>query len=315
MKQTYLVTGGAGFIGSHLCDSILARTEGSILCIDNFLTGNKSNIEHLLANDRFEFIEADVIEASLPEKKVDVIIHLASPASPPWYQRYPVETLLVNTIATHKLLEKAKSDGARFLYASTSEVYGDPLIHPQTEEYWGNVNSVGPRSCYDEAKRCGEAFVMAYIRKFSIDARIIRIFNTYGPRMDKDDGRVVSNFVTQAIEGKALTIYGDGNQTRSFCYVTDLVDGLISMVQNDAIQGEVINIGNPNEITVNDLAQIVAKQFNISVNTIYTDLPIDDPTRRKPSIEKAKRLLNWEPKVSIEDGLDKTIAYFKEIMK
>lgn len=315
MKKTYLVTGGAGFIGSHLCERLLADTDCSILCIDNFITGNKANIEHLLHYDRFELIESDIINDALPGKKVNVIVHLASPASPPWYQKYSVETLLVNTSATHKLLEKAKEDNARFLYASTSEIYGDPLTHPQTEEYWGNVNTVGPRSCYDEAKRCGESFVMTYIKKFSVDGRIVRIFNTYGPRMDKNDGRVVSNFVTQAIEGKALTIYGDGNQTRSFCYVSDLVNGLITMLELGNIKGEVINLGNPNEITINELAHIVAKRFNIEVDTAYTDLPVDDPTRRKPSIEKAKKLLNWEPKVSIEDGLDKTINYFKEIMK
>lgn len=306
-----LVTGGAGFIGSHLCDRLLAEGH-SVICIDNLITGNQQNIAHQLKNPYFQFIEHDCA-LPLPDTiEVQVIFHFASPASPPKYQLYPIETLLVNTVGTYNLLKLAKKCQAQFIYASTSEVYGDPKEHPQTETYWGNVNPNGPRSCYDEAKRCGEAWVMAYIRKFGIDGRIIRIFNTYGPRMDIDDGRVVTNFIKQIISGEKIVIYGTGSQTRSFCFVSDLVDGIIKVFTTKNLQGEVINLGNTEEYTIQSFAKFVAKTANYLQDFVYKPLPQDDPMQRKPDISKAQKLLDWQPRIELKTGIEKTFDYFKE---
>lgn len=314
-----LVTGGAGFIGSHLCNDLL-KNKYKVICVDNLITGSKENITPFLANPQFTFIEHDVTaELSALRSQLSAIkyiFHLASPASPNKksprsYINHPIETLLVNSVGTRWVLELAKEDGAKFLYASSSEVYGDPTVSPQTEEYFGNVNPHGPRSVYDEGKRFGEALTMAYVRTFGVDARIVRIFNTYGPNMAPDDGRVVSNFITQAIAGAPLTIYGDGKQTRSFCYIDDMVDGIIKAMFSDNTKGEVINLGNPDERRITDLAKMVKKLTKSSSRIIFEELPQDDPTRRKPDITKAKKLLGWEPKVRIEEGLAKTIQYFK----
>lgn len=312
-----LVTGGAGFIGSHLCENLLNKGD-EVWCVDNFLTGSKKNIEHLKNNPLFHLIEWDVIKPFNESLQSTVyglqqIYHLASPASPVQYQRYPVETLMVNSLGTRNLLELAKKTGAKFLYASTSEAYGNPLQHPQPESYWGNVNPIGVRSCYDEAKRFGEALVMAYIRKDDLDARIARIFNTYGPRMEKDDGRVISNFIVQAITGKPLTIYGEGNQTRSFCFVSDMVTGLTTLMGSGKSRGEVFNLGNPDEQTILQIAKKIKKMTASNSEIIFTALPQDDPIRRQPDITRAKQILNWQPKVSLEEGLRQTIDYFKSL--
>lgn len=321
--QTVYIAGGAGFIGSNLCADLLQKNY-TVVSIDNFLTSNKQNIEKLLENPNFHFLEKDIttltIEdtASLP--KPDFIFHLASPASPNdksprSYIAYPLETMLVNSQGTQRLLEIAKVYNARFLYASTSEVYGDPAISPQTETYWGNVNPNGIRSVYDEAKRYGEALVMAYVRKFDLDARIARIFNTFGPHMQADDGRVVSNFIVQALKHEPLTIYGDGSQTRSFCYIDDLVAGLERLLFTDGLKGEVVNLGNPTEKTIKEFALLIQDLTKTSSDIVFQDLPSDDPKKRNPDISKAKRLLGWEPTVSLEEGLQKTIDYFKQSMK
>lgn len=314
--KNFLVAGGAGFIGSHLCDSLIARGD-SVICIDNFITGSKQNIEHHLDNPRFKFIETDIIER-VPQidENIDGIFHLASPASPNQkndrsYISYPIETLRVNSVGTYNLLLLCKDKSSKFVYASTSEVYGNPAVSPQPETYWGNVNPNGVRSVYDEGKRFGEAMVMAFKRKYSQDTRIMRIFNTYGPRMQPDDGRVVSNFATQALRGENITIYGDGNQTRSFCYVSDLVDGIIRIMDKDGISGEVINLGNPSEFTINALAEMILKFVGSDSKVVFEEKPIDDPERRRPDISKAKEILGWEPKVPLEEGLQKTIEYFK----
>ncbi len=312
-----LIAGGAGFIGSHLCEKLLESGQ-EIFCIDNFITGNKKNIEHLLPNPRFHLIEGDVIkplEKGIREQVsgISEIYHLASPASPIQYQKHPIETLLVNSLGTRNLLELAKETDAKFLYASTSEIYGNPLQHPQTESYWGNVNSIGVRSCYDEGKRFGEAMVMAFIRQYDLDGRIARIFNTFGPRMEKNDGRVISNFVVQAVSGQPLTVYGEGNQTRSFCFVSDLVSGLVRLMEEDKARGEIFNLGNPEEHTILEIAEKIKKLTGSSSAIKFTDLPEDDPTRRQPDITRAKTILGWQPAVSLDEGLLKTIEYFRKL--
>jgi len=313
---TYLIAGGAGFIGSHICQRLLSDGN-KVICIDNFITGSKKNIEPFLKNSNFSFIEHDIINP-LPDIKenIDTILHLASPASPNKksprsYISYPIETLRVNSVGTYNLLELARENNSRFLYASTSEVYGDPAISPQPETYFGNVNPNGIRSVYDEGKRFGEAICMAYFRKFNLDVRIARIFNTYGDKMQKDDGRVVSNFINQALEQSPLTIFGDGSQTRSFCYVSDLVDGIVKMMEKDKIAGEVINIGNPVELTILEIATLIKKLTGSRSEIVYEALPEDDPTKRKPDITKAKTLLGFDPKVGVEAGIIKTIEYFR----
>lgn len=305
-----LVTGGDGFIGSHLCEALLSQGH-DVLCLDNDLTGRRSNTAHLLENNRFQYINADVVTVDTAQFHPHYIFHFASPASPRWYQKYPVETLLANTQGTYRMCELAKREKSVLVFASTSEVYGDPREHPQKESYWGNVNPNGPRSCYDEAKRCGEAFVMTYVRDRGIDGRIIRIFNTYGPRMDKDDGRVVSNFISQLLSGNEITIHGDGTQTRSFCYISDLVEGIVKAAFQSSLSGEVINLGNDHEITVHTLAEKIAAIIGKKPIYNYIPLPTDDPARRKPSLDKAKNLLGWEGVISLEEGLNKTIDYFK----
>ncbi len=312
-----LIAGGAGFIGSHLCEKLL-ESGREIFCVDNFITGNKKNIEHLLPNPRFHLIEGDVIkplEKGIREQVsgISEIYHLASPASPIQYQKHPIETLLVNSLGTKNLLELAKETGAKFLYASTSEIYGNPLQHPQRESYWGNVNSIGVRSCYDEGKRFGEAMVMAFIRQYDLDGRIARIFNTFGPRMEKNDGRVISNFVVQAVSGQPLTIYGEGSQTRSFCFVSDLVSGLVRLMEDNKARGEVFNLGNPEEHTILEIAEKIKKLTGSSSAIKFTDLPEDDPTRRQPDITRAKTILGWQPAVSLDEGLLKTIEYFRKL--
>lgn len=308
--KTSLVAGGAGFIGSHLCDALL-QLGHRVYAVDNLSTGNKNNITQALSHPSFHFIEHDVTLPLQVDLKPDYIFHLASPASVPDYQRLMEETALVNAIGTRLLLQLANSAGARFLFASTSEIYGDPLVHPQPETYWGNVNPNGERACYDESKRYGEMMTELFVRKYHVDARIVRIFNTYGPRMRKTDGRVVSNFINQALQGKPFTIYGDGSQTRSFCYVSDLVEGLLKLMFTDNLQGEVVNIGNPEEYTMIDFAKKIAGIAGLSLEYIYKPLPIDDPTQRRPDIGKAKSLLQWVPTVSVDEGLRKTVAYYK----
>ena len=312
-----LVAGGAGFIGSHLCSSLLEKGN-TVICVDNLITGSKKNIEKLLDNNRFTFIEHDITDqfnnATIQQiGTIDFIYHLASPASPIQYQNHPLETLHVNSVGTENMLMLAKENGAKILYASTSEVYGDPLEHPQKENYWGNVNSFGPRSCYDESKRFGEALVYTYIKKFTVDARIIRIFNTYGPNMEKNDGRVISNFINQALSDKPITLYGDGSQTRSFCYVNDMVEGIIRAMETENTKGAVINLGNPDERSVRDIALLVKQMTRSKSDIVYQDLPEDDPARRQPDISNAKQLLNWKPSISLEEGLEKTIQYFSNL--
>ncbi|MBI2953540.1 MAG: SDR family oxidoreductase [Chloroflexi bacterium] len=306
-----LVAGGAGFVGSHLCERLL-REGGEVVCIDNLITGRRSNIEPFLKWPRFTFVEHDIIEELPSLSRVERVFHLASPASPPGYQRHPIETLRVNSEGTLRLLEVAASHNARFLYCSTSEAYGDPLEHPQREEYRGNVSSIGPRSMYDEAKRYGEALTMAYARSRRVDARIVRIFNTYGPRSDPLDGRLVPNFITQALRDAPLTVYGDGTQTRSLCFVSDLVDGLIRTIACDDASGQVVNLGNPEEHTVLEYAELIRELAGSRSSIVFTEPAVgDDPQRRRPSIEKARTLLGWEPRVGLRDGLAETIAYFR----
>ncbi len=303
-----LVTGGAGFIGSHLCERLLAEGH-EVACLDNFFTGRKKNVVHLMDNKNFELIRHDVIEPMLLE--VEQVYHLACPASPVHYQYNPVKTIKTSVLGTINMLGLAKRVKARILIASTSEVYGDPLEHPQKETYWGNVNPIGIRSCYDEGKRVAETLTMDYHRQNKVDCRIVRIFNTYGPRMLFNDGRVVSNFIVQALKGEALTVYGEGKQTRSFCYVDDLVDGFIRMMNVNDFVGPV-NLGNPNEITVKELAEIIIKMTESKSQLVYKPLPSDDPIRRQPDITLAKTKLSWEPKISLENGLTKAIADFKK---
>jgi len=309
-KKVCLVTGGAGFIGSHLCDALLDKGH-KVFCLDNLLTGREENLDSAKKSPDFTFIRYDVNKELPILGTIQYIFHLASPASVVDYQNYPEETALVNSIGTRNLLQVAKAFQSRFLFASTSEVYGDPKVHPQPETYWGNVNPNGIRSCYDESKRFGEMLTMLYLRKYGIDGRIVRIFNTYGPRMKKNDGRVISNFINQALEGNPLTVYGDGKQTRSFCYVSDLVAGIMAMMESAKAKGEVVNLGNPEEYTMSDLANKIRKMTKTASKVITAPLPEDDPTQRRPDVTKAKKLLGWEPKVSVDEGLKKTIEYYK----
>ncbi|MBI5613801.1 SDR family oxidoreductase [Candidatus Gottesmanbacteria bacterium] len=311
-QRTVLVTGGAGFIGSHLCDELLAQ-KYSVICFDSLITGAKSNISKALTNPNFRFIECDVTQELPKLPKLSYIFHLASPASVIDYQAHPEETALVNSMGTIEMLKLAQEHQARFLFTSTSEIYGDPLEHPQKETYWGNVNTVGVRSCYDESKRFGETMTDLYVGKYGIDGRIVRIFNTYGPRMRKTDGRVISNLVNQALEGKPLTVYGDGLQTRSFCFVSDLVDGIMKMMVTDGLSGEVVNLGNPEEYTTLDLARKVLSMTGSSSTIVFYPLPKDDPKMRCPDISKAIQLLGWKPTVTLEEGLGKTIEYYKTV--
>jgi len=305
-----LVTGGAGFIGSHLCERLLS--EGNeVICLDNFFTGRKENIFGLLDNHKFELVRHDVTEPILLE--VDQIYNLACPASPVHYQYNPIKTVKTNVMGTINMLGLAKRVKARILQASTSEVYGDPIVHPQTEDYWGNVNCIGLRSCYDEGKRVAETLMMDYHRQGHVDTRIVRIFNTYGERMLENDGRVVSNFIVQALRGQELTIYGDGSQTRSFCYVTDLVDGLIRLMNTESDDIHLpVNVGNPGEFTMKELTDEVGKATGREIKISYLPLPQDDPKQRQPNIERAKKLLGWQPTVPLAEGLKKTVAYFAE---
>lgn len=309
-----LVTGGAGFIGSHLCDRLIERGY-RVVCLDNLLTGSKGNIEHLLDNPNFTFVEADTIESldgNEELSELNFIFHLASPASPVDFKNYSEEILLANSLGTLNILKLAKKTGARLLDASTSEVYGDPLEHPQKETYFGNVNTFGVRSCYDESKRFGETATYVYIRKYDIDARIIRIFNTYGPRMQKDDGRVVSNFILNALRGEPYKIDGDGSQTRSFCFVDDLVEGIMKVMFTEGTKGEIYNLGNPGEFTVKSLAELVNKLTGKNSEMLFSgNFRENDPMKRRPDISKVKAATGWEPKVSLEEGLQKTIEYYK----
>ena len=331
-----LITGGAGFLGSHLCEQLVKQGH-EVHCLDNFITGRPENIAHLLGNERFSFLKYNVCDYLHVDGRLDAVMHFASPASPQDYLELPIATLKVGALGTHKALGLAKAKGARFLLASTSEVYGDPLVNPQPESYWGNVNPLSPRGVYDEAKRFAEAMTMAYHRYHGLDTRIVRIFNTFGPRMRPHDGRVVSNFIVQALQGKPLSVFGDGLQTRSFCYVDDLVRGIIAllMIGSDktvaqrtdrtgflSAQAEPIsetihdpvNIGNPRELTVMDIAQLVLKLTGSAAQIQHNPLPVDDPKVRRPDIRRAKTLLGWEPAVTLEEGLEKTIQYFRTIL-
>jgi dTDP-glucose 4,6-dehydratase len=307
-KPRTLVTGGAGFLGSHLCDRLLQEGH-AVVCMDNLLTGSLDNIAHLFGREDFRFVKQDVTEYLYLEGPVDYLLHFASPASPVDYLRYPIQTLKVGSLGTHKALGLAKAKGSRFLLASTSEVYGDPQIHPQPETYWGHVNPVGPRGVYDEAKRFAEAMTMAYHRAHRVETRIVRIFNTYGPRMRPHDGRVVSNFLVQALAGQPLTIYGDGRQTRSFCYVSDLVDGLVQLLLSD--EPDPVNLGNPTEWTIRDLVSTIEQLLGRPLPVTVHPLPTDDPKVRQPDITRARTLLGWEPTVDLTTGLRQTLAYFQ----
>lgn len=318
-----VITGGAGFLGRHLCAKLLSLPH-EVICVDNLLTGRRQNIEEFEGNPAFHFIDQNVANPLDLEGAIDAVVHLACPASPPYYLRFPIETLEVGTVGTRNLLELARAKDARFVLASTSEVYGDPHVNPQTEKYWGNVNPIGLRSVYDESKRASEAFTMAYCRKYNVDVRIARIFNTYGPYMRPDDGRVISNFAVQALRGEDLTVYGDGNQTRSFCYVSDLIDGIVCLLQADPdadssdLEGKKwginypINLGNPREEKIADIARIIVEMTESSSQVKFCPLPADDPKLRCPDISRARNLLGWEPKVSLEQGLALTIDYFRQ---
>ncbi len=311
-EKTVVVTGGAGFLGSHLCDRML--NEGyKVVCIDNLITGNINNISHLFGNENFQFIKHDITNYIHVPGKVDYILHFASPASPIDYLKLPIQTLKVGSLGTHKVLGLAKEKGARFLLASTSEVYGDPIEHPQKETYWGNVNPIGPRGVYDEAKRFAEAMTMAYHRYHNVETRIVRIFNTFGPRMRLNDGRVLPAFISQALNGEDLTVFGDGSQTRSFCFVDDLVEGIYRLLLSDEV--EPVNIGNPDEITILQFAEEVVKLVKANVKIVFKDLPEDDPKIRQPDITKAKNILKWEPKYSRTEGLKITLEYFIKLLK
>jgi dTDP-glucose 4,6-dehydratase len=304
-----VVTGAAGFLGSHLVDLLLARGH-RVIGIDNLITGSVDNISHLAGNSSFRFIQQDVTEFLFLHEPVNFVWHFASPASPSDYAEFPIQTLKVGSLGTHKALGLARHKGARFLLASTSEVYGDPLVHPQPEVYWGNVNPVGPRGCYDEAKRFAEALVMAYHREHKMETRIARIFNTYGPRMRLNDGRVVPTFVSQALRNKPLTVYGDGRQTRSFCYCDDLIEGIYRLMMSGSVQP--VNLGNPHEITILDFAREILRVTGAGSKIVHRPLPRDDPRQRQPDITCARNVLGWEPRVSLAEGLQKTIAYFRE---
>ena len=306
-----LITGAAGFLGSHLTDRFLSDGH-SVVGLDNFITGNPDNIAHLIGHERFEFVRHNISTYTYVAGTLDGVLHFASPASPVDYLEHPIATLKVGALGTHNALGLAKAKGARFFLASTSEVYGDPQVHPQPESYWGHVNPVGPRGCYDEAKRFAEALTMAYHRYHGIDTRIVRIFNTYGPRMRPRDGRVVSNFIVQALTGEPLTIYGDGNQTRSFCYVSDEVEGLYRLFMNG--DSDPTNIGNPNEFTMRQLAELVVELTGTKSEIVSRPLPTDDPKVRKPDITRARTMLGWEPQVALRDGVLRTIDYFRKVL-
>jgi dTDP-glucose 4,6-dehydratase len=307
-KKTVLITGGAGFIGSHLCDRLI--NDGfKVICMDNLITGNLKNIEHLHKNANFKFVEHNVAKYIEVKGKIDYILHFASLASPEDYLKFPIQTLKVGSLGTHNALGVARAKKAKFLLASTSEVYGDPLVHPQPETYWGNVNSIGVRGCYDESKRFAEAITMAYYRVHKIDTKIVRIFNTYGPRMRINDGRVVPNFIYQALNNLPITVYGKGKQTRSFCYVDDLVEGIKRLM--DAKTNDPVNLGNPVEFTIFEFGKLVIKLTATKSKIIYKSLPQDDPRQRKPDISRAKKLLSWQPEVNLEQGLKKTINWFR----
>ena len=304
-----LITGGAGFIGSHLCERFLAEGD-DVICMDNFLTGSPDNVAPLMRNPRFTFIQQDVTNYVYVEGPLDAILHFASPASPVDYLEKPIQTLKVGSLGTHKVLGLAKAKGSRFLLASTSECYGDPLVHPQNEDYWGNVNPIGPRGVYDEAKRFAEAMTMAYNRFHGVKTRIVRIFNTHGPRMRLRDGRVVPNFIAQALRNEAITVYGDGSQTRSFCYVSDLIEGIYRLSQSNF--HEPVNIGNPLEVTILQFAERIKALIGSKSQIVFGPLPEDDPKVRQPDIGRARKILGWEPKVSLDEGLRKTIDYFRD---
>lgn len=306
-----LISGGAGFIGSHLCDHFLGHNH-CVICVDNFITGQERNIKHNLNNPNFKLVRVDISEPFDIKDKVDAILHFASPASPKDYLRYPIQTLKTGAYGTHRLLELALKNKAKFLLASTSEVYGDPLIHPQIESYWGNVNPVGPRSVYDESKRFAEAITITYHREYKLDIKIARIFNTYGPRMRADDGRIVPNLICQALRNEPLTIYGDGKQTRSFCYITDMINGFDKLL-NSKITGP-INLGNPDEFTMFEFAELVKKLTKSNAPLIFEPLPTDDPRRRQPDITYAKKTLGWTPEIKLVDGIKPTIDWFKTII-
>lgn len=311
MPLVNLVTGGAGFIGSHLCESLIARGE-QVICLDSFFTGRRENLSHLLGHPRFEIVRHDVVNPIALE--ADRIFNFACPASPVHYQFNPIHTIKTNVLGAMNMLGVASRVKARILQASTSEVYGDPAVHPQVESYWGNVNPIGPRSCYDEGKRTAETLFFDYHLQNKVDIRVIRIFNTYGPRMLVNDGRVVSNFVVQALRGEPITLYGDGSQTRSFCFVDDLVRGIMAMMDCEGFTGPV-NLGNPGEFTIRELAEMVVKMTGSKSEIVYRPLPANDPTRRKPNIELAKEKLGWEPTIPLQEGLVKTIAYFDDYLK
>jgi dTDP-glucose 4,6-dehydratase len=307
-QPTSVITGAAGFLGSHLSDLLLSRGH-KVIGLDNFVTGSVDNISHLGGNKNFKFIQQDVTEFIFLDCPVDYVWHFASPASPIDYLKIPIQTMKVGSLGTHKALGLAKNKNARFLVASTSEIYGDPLVHPQTEEYWGNVSTIGPRGCYDEAKRFAEALTMAYHREHKVETRIVRIFNTYGPRMRLNDGRVVPAFISQALKNKPVTVFGEGKQTRSFCYVSDLIEGIYRLMMSDYDMP--VNIGNPVEMTMLQFADAIIKATNSKSKIVHKPLPQDDPKQRKPDISKAKKILKWEPKVKLAEGMKKTIAYFK----
>jgi dTDP-glucose 4,6-dehydratase len=306
-----VVSGGAGFLGSHLCRALLDRAD-EVVCIDNLVTGNEANVAALVTNPLFGFIRHDVSNHVIVDGAVDVVMHFASPASPVDYLDLPIQTLKVGSLGTHNLLGLARAKQARFFLASTSEVYGDPVVHPQPETYWGNVNPVGPRGVYDEAKRFAEAITMAYHRQHDVDVRIVRIFNTYGPRMRPSDGRVVSNFIVQALTGKPLTLYGDGHQTRSFCYVDDEVRGFLALLDSDYVGP--VNVGNPGEFTVRQLADLVLEVTGSSSTVVHKPLPVDDPTQRRPDLTLATRVLGWAPEIDLPEGLVRTVEWFRTIL-
>ncbi len=311
-KKKFLITGGAGFLGSHICEKLLNENY-FIYCLDNLSTGNINNIDHLIQNPNFEFIEQNINKKI--DIKVDNILNFACPASPQHYQNDPVETVKTNVQGVLNLLELSKKNNSKILQASTSEVYGDPIQHPQKESYWGNVNPIGPRSCYDEGKRCAETLFFDFYRQYNLNIKVIRIFNTYGPRMNINDGRVVSNFIVQSLGNKDITIYGNGNHTRSFCYVDDLIEGIISFFNYENHLVGPLNLGNPDEHSILSLAKNIIKLTNSKSKIIYLDLPDDDPKKRKPNITLAKEKLNWQPKTKLNTGLLKTIEYFKSILK
>jgi len=310
MGSRVLVTGGAGFLGSHLCQALLEK-EYEVLCVDNFFTGSKRNVRHMMKDPNFELIRHDIVHPIHLE--VDRIFNMACPASPIHYQYNPVKTIKMGTVAVVNMLGLAKRCNARILQASTSEVYGDPMVHPQTEDYWGHVNPIGPRSCYDEGKRVAESLMMAYRLQHGTDIRIARIFNTYGPNMSIGDGRVVSNFIVQALREDPMTVYGDGSQTRSFCFVSDLIDGLMGLMDKED-QIEPVNLGNPRESTILEIAQLIQEMTGTRSEIVFKELPTDDPVQRCPDITRARKVLQWEPKVPLEEGLKATIDYFRELV-